>query len=89
MKIVRYIQANMEKQLNDWEEAACRIAPELEGKDSRTVRDHAEAMLEFIIKDLSAPESRKRQSGRVLVQAEQRMLRPPPNGTAGSASSRA
>lgn len=58
MKLAQYIQEQMERLLDDWEEAARVIAPELQGKDSHSVRDHAQAMLEFIAKDLSEPETR-------------------------------
>ncbi|MEX1216135.1 EAL domain-containing protein [Saccharospirillum sp.] len=48
MKLTRFIQTNMEQMLNDWEEAALEIAPELKGEDSAALKDHARSILEFI-----------------------------------------
>ncbi|NMT63644.1 putative bifunctional diguanylate cyclase/phosphodiesterase [Marinobacter orientalis] len=53
MKLARFIQTNMERLLEDWEEAALEIAPEFRGKDSRALRDHARSMLGFVADDLS------------------------------------
>lgn len=52
MKLARFIETNMEQLLQDWEEAVVEIAPELKGKDSVALRDHAREMLVFITKDL-------------------------------------
>ncbi|WP_152206278.1 putative bifunctional diguanylate cyclase/phosphodiesterase [Marinobacter changyiensis] len=52
MKLTQFIQTEMEQLLEDWEEAALEIAPELKGEDSRGLRDHAREMLEFITEDL-------------------------------------
>ncbi|GEN26356.1 hypothetical protein HVA01_00020 [Halovibrio variabilis] len=52
MKLAQFIQTKMEQLLEDWEEAALKIAPELKGEDSRALRDHAREMLDFIIEDL-------------------------------------
>ncbi len=48
MKLAQFIQTKMEQLLEDWEEAALEIAPQLKGEDSPAVRDHARSMLEFI-----------------------------------------
>ncbi|MDK8465452.1 GGDEF and EAL domain-containing protein [Marinobacter sp. SS13-12] len=58
MKLVQFIQTKMEQLLEDWEEAALDIAPQLKGEDSPALRDHARSMLEFIRQDLSAPQTR-------------------------------
>ncbi|MEX1198241.1 MAG: EAL domain-containing protein [Pseudohongiellaceae bacterium] len=53
MKLFQFIHTEMEQLLEDWEENALEIAPELEGEDSSALRDHAREMLEFITEDLS------------------------------------
>ncbi len=57
MKLARFIQTEMEQLLEDWEEAALDIAPELQDKDSRVLRGHAREMLVFITEDLSSAKS--------------------------------
>ncbi len=52
MRLAHLINSNMEALLEDWEEAALKIAPELEGEDSEALRDHARSMLEFIYHEL-------------------------------------
>lgn len=59
MKLAQFIQAEMEQLLKDWEEAALEIAPELRGEDSRSLEDHARAMLEFITEDLQTPQTNR------------------------------
>lgn len=53
MKLAHFIQTNMERLLEEWEGAVLEIAPELKGKDSIALRDHAREMLGFIIEDIS------------------------------------
>ncbi len=58
MKLAQFIQTNMEQLLEDWEEAALEIAPELKDEDSSARRDHARSMLEFISQDLVTAQTR-------------------------------
>ncbi|WP_152207372.1 EAL domain-containing protein [Marinobacter changyiensis] len=59
MKLAQFIQTNMERLLEDWEEAVLEIAPELKGEDSRALRDHAREMLDFITEDLLTFQSKE------------------------------
>lgn len=66
MKLAQFIQTNMEHLLEDWEEAVLEIAPELKGKDSLALRDHACEMLEFIAQDLSTSQTREESESKAL-----------------------
>lgn len=70
MKLARYIQTEMEQLLDDWEGAALKIAPQLEGEDSRALRDHARSMLEFIVQDLSTPQTAQEATRKALGKAD-------------------
>ncbi|NMT65011.1 putative bifunctional diguanylate cyclase/phosphodiesterase [Marinobacter orientalis] len=52
MKLAQFIQTETEQLLEDWEEAALEIAPQLKGKESPALRHHARSMLEFIAEDI-------------------------------------
>ncbi len=69
MKLAQYIQSNMEQLLKDWEDAAQEIAPELKGKDSRALRDHARSMLEFISQDLATSRTKEESERKALGKA--------------------
>lgn len=58
MKLAQFIQAEKEQLLEDWEEAALEIAPELKGKDGHASRNHARQMLDFISQDLVTVQTR-------------------------------
>lgn len=66
MKLVRFIQTEMEPLLEDWEKAALQIAPELKVEDRRALRDHARQMLEFITRDLLTSQSTKESAYKAL-----------------------
>lgn len=70
MKLARFIQTRMEQLLDDWEAAAVEIAPEMEGEDSRALRDHARQMLEFIAEDLLIPQSKQESARKALGKAK-------------------
>ena len=57
MTLAQFIQTETERLLEDWEEAALEIAPQLKGEDSSALRDHAQSMLEFISQDLVTPQT--------------------------------
>lgn len=52
MKLGQFIQVEMEQLLGDWEEAAPKTVPELEGKGRRALRDQAREMLVLITQNL-------------------------------------
>ncbi len=52
ISLAQIIQTETEQLLEDWEEAALEIAPQLKGEDSRALGHHARPMLEFIAEDL-------------------------------------
>ncbi|NMT64974.1 EAL domain-containing protein [Marinobacter orientalis] len=66
MKLAQFIQTNMERLLEDWEEAALDIAPQLKGKDSPALRDHAREILEFITENLLTSQTREESAGKAL-----------------------
>ena len=66
MKLTQFIHREMEQLLEDWEDAALAIAPELRGKDSRALRDHAREMLEFIAEDLLIPRTDEESARKAL-----------------------
>ncbi len=66
MKLAQFIKTTMEQLLEDWEDAALEIAPELKGEDNRALRDHAREMLEFISQDLLTPETKKESARKAL-----------------------
>ncbi len=66
MKLAQFIQTTMEQLLEDWDEAVLEIAPELKGRDSHTLRDHARGMLEFISQDLLTSQTKKESANKAL-----------------------
>lgn len=66
MKLARFIQTNMERLLEDWEEAVLEIAPELKGEHSLALRDDARSMLEFITQDLLTTETSEESASKAL-----------------------
>ncbi|WP_166253656.1 putative bifunctional diguanylate cyclase/phosphodiesterase [Marinobacter salicampi] len=66
MKLVCFIQTEMEQLLEDWADAALEIAPELRDENIRVLEDHARAMLEFIIEDLSTSQSHRESARKAL-----------------------
>ncbi|WP_341936836.1 putative bifunctional diguanylate cyclase/phosphodiesterase [Marinimicrobium sp. C2-29] len=66
MKLAQFIQTKMEQQLEDWEEAALEIAPQLKGEANRALRDHARSMLKFISQDLVTSRTRKESMRKAL-----------------------
>jgi len=69
MKLAQFIQTEMGQLLEDWDEAAKEIAPELKGKDSSALRDHAREMLEFISQDLVTSQTEEESARRTLGKA--------------------
>ncbi len=57
MKLAQFIQTNMEQLLQDWEEAALEIAPDMRGQSTLALRDHAQVMLGFICQDIDTSET--------------------------------
>ncbi len=70
MKLAKFIETEMEQLLDDWEEAALEIAPELKGADSRSLRDHARSMLEFISHDLVISQTKDEAARKALGKGE-------------------
>lgn len=70
MKLARFIQTNMERLLEDWEDAVLEIAPEFKGADDVALRDDARSMLEFIIQDLLSPQTSEDSSGKALAKGK-------------------
>ncbi|MFO8141194.1 MAG: GGDEF domain-containing protein, partial [Marinobacter sp.] len=66
MKLAQFIQTEMEQLLEDWEQAALEIAPELEGEGSHALRDHAREMLAFITEDLLTSQTRQQSARKAL-----------------------
>ncbi len=79
MKLARFIQTEMHQLLEDFAEAAVKIAPELRGQHKAALEDHARQMLEFVIEDLltrqTVPESARKALGEarspISIAAEQ------------------
>jgi len=69
MKLAQFIQTEMGQLLEDWDEDAKEIAPELKGKDSSALRDHAREMLEFISQDLVTSQTEEESARRTLGKA--------------------
>jgi len=69
MKLAQFIQTEMGQLLEDWDEDAKEIAPELKGKDSSALRDHAREMLEFISQDLVTSQTEEESARRTLWQS--------------------
>lgn len=72
MKLARFIQTNMEQLLEDWEEAALEIAPELKGHEATALRDHAQLMLGFISRDIDTSETMGESARKALGKSEGR-----------------
>lgn len=66
MKLVDFIQADMEQLLDDWIEAAVKITPELEGADRSVLQDHAQEMLNFICKDMQCSQTDRESARKAL-----------------------
>jgi signal transduction histidine kinase len=64
MRLADFIDANIPTILAEWEAFASTLLPAAIGMDSAALRDHAEAMLLAIIKDLRAPQNRAEQSAK-------------------------
>jgi signal transduction histidine kinase len=56
MRLSEFITSNLEAILDDWEQYAIQI-PAAKGMDKRELRDHAQQMLETIVKDLDSPQN--------------------------------
>ncbi|MDO8863555.1 diguanylate cyclase [Haliea sp. E1-2-M8] len=67
MKLAQFIRTNMELLLQDWEDAVLEIAPEMKGDDSRVLRDHARAMLEFISQYIEPPQTTGESASKTLA----------------------
>ncbi|WP_166262134.1 putative bifunctional diguanylate cyclase/phosphodiesterase [Marinobacter salicampi] len=70
MNLSRFIQTEMEKLLENWEDAALQIAPELKGEDSNALRDHAREMLEFVAQDILKPQTTHETARKAIGKAE-------------------
>jgi signal transduction histidine kinase len=62
MRLAEFIQQDMEAILAEWEAFAATLLPAAEGMASLALRDHAQAILEAIAKDLATPQTREAQS---------------------------
>ena len=58
MKLADFILKNMERFLQEWEDFANTLPP-AKDMDKLALRDHAKALLESIVKDISTPKSEK------------------------------
>ncbi|MCG5501677.1 putative bifunctional diguanylate cyclase/phosphodiesterase [Ectothiorhodospira lacustris] len=71
MKLAQFLQTQMDRLLEDWEEAALELARESLGEESISLRDHAREMLQFIIQDLltaqTTEESTRKSLGNAVI----------------------
>lgn len=56
MRLPEFITSHMDAILDDWEKYASRI-PVAKGMDKKELRDHAQQMLETIVRDLNSPQT--------------------------------
>ncbi|MGM0449817.1 MAG: putative bifunctional diguanylate cyclase/phosphodiesterase [Pseudomonadota bacterium] len=70
MKLAQFIQAEMGQLLEDWDEAAQEIAPELKDEDGRALRDHAREILDFVTQDLVTSQTEAESTRRALGKAQ-------------------
>jgi len=61
MRLSRFIIANMEPLLVEWETMACSMTPAADNMDSRALRDHAQQILVAIAADMETGQSREEQ----------------------------
>ncbi|HET8635782.1 MAG TPA: sensor histidine kinase, partial [Acidobacteriaceae bacterium] len=62
MRLAEFILGNMEAILAEWEAFAATLLPAATGMTSRALRDHAQAILEAVARDISTPQTRHEQS---------------------------
>lgn len=62
MRLAKFILHNMETILVDWEAFACTLLPAAAGMTPLALRDHAQAILEAVAKDLETPQTREEQA---------------------------
>jgi signal transduction histidine kinase len=62
VRLAAFVLGNMEAILAEWEAFAATLLPAATGLDSLALRDHAQAILEAVAKDLNTRQTRKAQS---------------------------
>lgn len=72
MTLAQFIRTEMEQLLEDWDEAALDIAPELQGEDSCILRGHAREILEVVSEDLASAQTDEVASGKVASKEDVR-----------------
>lgn len=70
MKLSTFIQREMEALLEEWENTAGTIAPNLKGADREALRDHARGMLEFVARDIERRQTAREQTAKSKGQGE-------------------
>lgn len=66
MRLAQFIQVEMEQLLGGWEEAAPNTVPELQGNDSRALKDQAREILELVTQNLDTSQP-KNESARMAL----------------------
>lgn len=62
MRLAEFIRLNMEAILEEWETFAATLLPAATGMTSLALRDHAQAILEAVARDLAMPQTREAQA---------------------------
>lgn len=62
MRLAKFIPHNMESILAEWEAFAGTLLPAATGMTPLALRDHAQAILEAVVKDLETPQTREEQA---------------------------
>src|SRR5690349_20511147 len=62
MRLAEFITRNLAAILEDWEAFAATLLPAAAGMTRLALRDHAQAILEAVAKDLTTPQTREAQS---------------------------
>ena len=71
MRLTDFISRNMQAILAQWEAFAATRMPAATGMTSLALRDHAQQILEAVVKDLSAPQTPEAQSAKSMGRAPQ------------------
>lgn len=71
MRLPEFISGNMEAILAEWDGFAATLLPAAADMTSRALRDHAQAILEAVARDISTPQTRREQSEKSKGHAHQ------------------
>ncbi len=69
MQLTEFIQKNHEKIIKNWVEFASTLMPWAKGMDEKDLRDHAVELLDALVADMKAPQSKEEQSEKSQGQA--------------------